>query len=163
MIVSRDQRSVHLQWQQLEEHGVSGVFEYYPYVLGSEGFSEGRQYWEVQGSLGGCWAVGIWQEDDMRPICTQPEWNALALVYDEGHYKAGTKEETPLHLQGSPQHLGIYLNTEGREVSFFDAQSRAQIFHFLLTSMMHKPKFPSFAVLSKGAELTLCVLKTRTL
>ncbi|XP_029440019.1 butyrophilin subfamily 1 member A1-like isoform X2 [Rhinatrema bivittatum] len=109
-------------------------FDSYLCVLGSEGFTWGRHYWEVEVGGGRLWQLGVCRESVRRKgwITRSPEegyW-AMGLWYGGG-YRALTSPETPLPLSESPPRaVGIFLDYEAGEVSFYDAENKSHLFTF---------------------------------
>ncbi|XP_031652333.1 zinc finger protein RFP-like [Oncorhynchus kisutch] len=101
-------------------------------VLAKEGFSSGRFYYEVQvkGKTG--WNVGVAKESINRKIGgLYPEqgfWTVwLSFQVD---YEACTDPHTPLSLKSKPEKLGVFVDYEEGQVSFYDVDTRSHIFSF---------------------------------
>ncbi|XP_074872925.1 E3 ubiquitin-protein ligase TRIM39-like [Carettochelys insculpta] len=101
-------------------------------VLGREGFTSGRHYWEVEVEDGGAWAVGVARESVRRKgrVSVNPEEGIWAMGQCGSQYLALTSPKIPLSLAGRPRTLGVYLDCEGGRVAFFDADNEAPIFTF---------------------------------
>ncbi|XP_025047821.1 butyrophilin subfamily 1 member A1-like [Alligator sinensis] len=85
-------------------------FDTWRCVLGREGFTSGRHWWEVEVEVGerGWWAVCSW-----------------------GQYEALTAPcRTRLSLRQVPSRMGVYLDCTLGRVSFLDADTKALIFTF---------------------------------
>ncbi|KAL1006649.1 hypothetical protein UPYG_G00074920 [Umbra pygmaea] len=101
-------------------------------VLAKEGFSSGRFYYEVQvkGKTG--WNVGVAKESIKR--------NGQALYPKDGvwtiwlsfqtDYEACTYPHTSLSLKSKPETLGVFVDYEGGQVSFYDVDTKCHIFSF---------------------------------
>ncbi|XP_078496925.1 E3 ubiquitin-protein ligase TRIM39-like [Lissotriton helveticus] len=91
-------------------------FTYYHCVLGREGFTSGRHYWEVQLlQEGGGWHAGVAAESVNRKgfFTRSPEAGVWAVLVRNGQYKALTTPETSLSPCKKPQKLGVFLDYEG--------------------------------------------------
>uniref|UniRef100_A0A8C8GJD4 E3 ubiquitin-protein ligase TRIM39-like n=1 Tax=Oncorhynchus tshawytscha TaxID=74940 RepID=A0A8C8GJD4_ONCTS len=101
-------------------------------VLAKEGFSSGKFYYEVQvkGKTG--WNVGVAKESINRKIenryTEQGFWTVwLSFQVD---YEACTDPHTPLSLKSKPEKLGVFVDYEEGQVSFYDVDTRSHIFSF---------------------------------
>ncbi|XP_078497884.1 E3 ubiquitin-protein ligase TRIM39-like [Lissotriton helveticus] len=131
-------------------------FTSYPCVLGSEGFTSGRHYWEVQLlQEGGAWEVGVAAEsvNRKRDITWSPEGGVWAVWGWKGQYKALTSPQTPLTPREKPLKLGVYLDYEGGRLSLYNADSMELLYSFPQAPFTQR-LFPYF-LLCGGAELRL--------
>ncbi|XP_069077192.1 E3 ubiquitin-protein ligase TRIM39-like isoform X2 [Pleurodeles waltl] len=124
-------------------------------VLGSEGFTSGRHYWEVQllqGEEG--WAVGVAAESVERKggIIWSPEGGVWAVRRWNDQYSALTSPETRLSPREKPLKLGVYLDYEGGRLSMYNADSMELLYTFPQARFTRR-LFPIFYVW--GAELRL--------
>ncbi|XP_078541617.1 E3 ubiquitin-protein ligase TRIM39-like [Lissotriton helveticus] len=131
-------------------------------VLGSEGFTSGRHYWEVQPLQEGWgWTVGVAAESVERKeeITWSPEggvWAVERRVYDDnddGQYSALTSPPTLLSPREEPLKLGVYLDYEGGRLSLYNGDSMELLYTFPRAPFTHR-LFPIFR-LYWGAELRL--------
>ncbi|XP_044840187.1 butyrophilin subfamily 1 member A1-like [Mauremys mutica] len=107
-------------------------FDYYPCVLGAEGFTGGRRYWEVEVGDKTGWDLGV-----CRGSVSRKEWVTLtpgngfwAVWLRDGGYEAGTSPPTPLPVSVQPSRVGIFLDYEAGEVSFYNVTDRSHLFTF---------------------------------
>ncbi|XP_078497900.1 E3 ubiquitin-protein ligase TRIM39-like [Lissotriton helveticus] len=131
-------------------------FTYYYCVLGSEGFTSGRHYWEVQPlQKGGGWHVGVAAESVNRNgrFTWSPEQGVWAIGGCHGHCKALTYPETPLSPREKPLKLGVYLDYEGGRLSLYNADSMELLYTFPQAPFTQR-LFPYFW-LCPGGELRL--------
>ncbi|XP_078499428.1 E3 ubiquitin-protein ligase TRIM11-like [Lissotriton helveticus] len=131
-------------------------FTYYPCVLGSEGFTSGRYYWEVQLlQEGRARHVGVAAESVNRKgeIPWSPEGGVWAVLWCDGQYKALTRPRTPLAPREKPLMLGVYLDYEGGRLSLYNADSMELLYSFLQAPFTQR-LFPYFGVWG-GVELRL--------
>ncbi|XP_029441875.1 E3 ubiquitin-protein ligase TRIM39-like, partial [Rhinatrema bivittatum] len=108
-------------------------FDSYPCVLGREDFTSGRHYWEVGVGEGGYCALGVCRDSVRRKgeISPSPEegyWG-VRLWYG-GKCWALTSPRTELPLSESPRAVGILLDYEAGEVSFYNAENKSHLYTF---------------------------------
>ncbi|XP_024075589.2 E3 ubiquitin-protein ligase TRIM7-like [Terrapene carolina triunguis] len=133
-------------------------------VLGCEGFTSGRCYWELEVGEGGGWAVGVARESVKRkgPVKYSPEEGICAVALRRGEYWALTSpEEIPLSLSWVPQRIRVSLDYEGGQVAFFDADHKSLIFRYLRASFTGERVLPFFWVVGKVSWLRLAPSEVR--
>ncbi|XP_044840089.1 erythroid membrane-associated protein-like [Mauremys mutica] len=107
-------------------------FDYCPCVLGTEGFAGGRHYWEVEVGDKTGWDMGVCRESVRRKgeVRPTPGNGFLALWLWDGEYEAFTSPATPLPVRVRPSRVGIFLDYEAGEVSFYNVTDRSHLFTF---------------------------------
>ncbi|KAJ1134261.1 hypothetical protein NDU88_000715 [Pleurodeles waltl] len=108
-------------------------FTSYCCVLGSEGFTSGRHYWEVQLlQEGDGWNVGVAAEsvNKKERFSWSPEGGIWAVEGWDGDYNALTSPWTPLTPREKPLKLGVYLDYEGGQLSLYNADSMELLYTF---------------------------------
>ncbi|XP_039358138.1 E3 ubiquitin-protein ligase TRIM7-like isoform X2 [Mauremys reevesii] len=133
-------------------------------VLGCEGFTSGRCYWELEVGKEGGWAVGVAKESVKRkePVKYSPEGGICAVALRRGEYCALTSpEEIPLSLSWVPQRIQVSLDYEEGQVAFFDADHKSLIFRYLMASFTEERVFPFFWVVGKMSWLRLAPSEMR--
>ncbi|XP_032567581.1 butyrophilin subfamily 2 member A2-like [Chiroxiphia lanceolata] len=102
-------------------------------VLGCEGFTSGRHYWEVEVvEDAGRWAVGIFREDVRRKgyIELKPE-KGIWAVGKQAVMKAFTSPSpTELFIIKAPRRIRVFLDYEMGQVAFFSVDEGIPIFTF---------------------------------
>ncbi|XP_065274425.1 butyrophilin subfamily 1 member A1-like isoform X2 [Emys orbicularis] len=153
LVVSENGRSV--KWRGLQQDVTDNPkrFDSETCVLGLEGFTSGRHYWEVDIGGGRTWAVGVAKESVRRKgwISFSPEERIWAMDQCGSHYRACTCPDILLPLTWSPGKIGVYLDYEQGLVSFYQPGTEAPIFTF--TSSFTGQLHPFFWVYS---PITLC-------
>ncbi|XP_014006527.2 E3 ubiquitin-protein ligase TRIM39-like [Salmo salar] len=107
-------------------------FECYLSVLGKEGFSSGRFHFEVQVRGKIEWQVGVARESIIRkgPTAVSPEGGLWALYMNRNKYVAKDTPPIPLFLSQKPQKVGVFVDYEEGQISFYDVENRSHIYSF---------------------------------
>ncbi|XP_053902736.1 butyrophilin subfamily 1 member A1-like [Malaclemys terrapin pileata] len=107
-------------------------FDYCVCVLGAEGFAGGRRYWEVEVGDKTRWTLGVCRESVSRKgnVTFTPEDGYWVVWLRDGEYKALTSSPTPLPVSVRPSRVGIFLDYEAGEVSFYNVTDRSRLFTF---------------------------------
>ncbi|XP_032097949.1 E3 ubiquitin-protein ligase TRIM58 isoform X2 [Sapajus apella] len=108
-------------------------FDTWPCVLGLQTFSSGRHYWEVQVGEGAEWGLGVCQDTLVRKGETtpSPENGVWALWLLKGNeYMVLASPSVPLLRLESPRCVGIFLDYEAGEVSFYNVTNGSYIYTF---------------------------------
>ncbi|XP_065421071.1 butyrophilin subfamily 1 member A1-like isoform X2 [Chrysemys picta bellii] len=102
------------------------------YVLGAEGFVGGRRYWEVEVGDKTEWDLGVCRESVSRKgkVRPTPRNGYWAVGLKGGEYEAFTSPLTPLPVSVRPSRVGIFLDYEAGEVSFYNVTDRSHLFTF---------------------------------
>ncbi|XP_052415779.1 E3 ubiquitin-protein ligase TRIM39 isoform X3 [Carassius gibelio] len=116
-------------------------------VLGKEGFSSGRFYFEVQVKGKTEWDLGVAREYINRKgqISLRPSdgyWTVWLRNGDE--YKACAGPRVSLSLRVKPQRVGVFVDYEEGLVSFYDVKSNSHIYSFTAQSFTEK-LYPYFS------------------
>ncbi|XP_078422767.1 zinc-binding protein A33-like [Cetorhinus maximus] len=110
-------------------------------VLGSQGFTSGRHYWEVEVDQGAKWTLGVVKESVHRKeLKDLTIWNGYWVISPQtsnwlqwflGFFAQGeraSQQVTHLTLQVNPKKVGIYLDYEGGQVSFYNAENMSHLY-----------------------------------
>ncbi|XP_067321620.1 zinc finger protein RFP-like [Anolis sagrei] len=151
LILSEDHRRVtcRVKWQDLPNNPER--FNHHLFVLGQEGFTGGRHFWEVLVKNGGKWLVGVARKSVQRKgfIPCGPETGTWQVG------KAGGRIVPPsLTRRKEPERVRVTLNYEGGRVAFYDADSAAPILEYPPASFSGETLLPYFFVNGK-AQLEL--------
>ncbi|XP_078542619.1 zinc finger protein RFP-like isoform X2 [Lissotriton helveticus] len=152
-------RGRRVKWAEREKPPTDSTkrFTSHPCVLGSEGFTSGRHYWEAKLLLqeGGEWAVGVASEsvDRKGGITGSPEGGIWAIGMEKsGQYWALNSPQTRLYPSRMPKKLGVYLDYEGGLLSLFNANSMEYLYTYPQAPFTDR-LFPFFCL--SEAELRL--------
>ncbi|XP_071434494.1 butyrophilin subfamily 1 member A1-like isoform X2 [Pithys albifrons albifrons] len=114
-------------------------------VLGCDGFTSGRYYWEVEVVDAGGWIVGVSREDVKRKgdIEFKPEEGTWAVGNWAGHFQALTSpSRTLLPEIQTPKRIRVSLDYEEGRVAFFSVDEEIPIFTFPLASFEGRKVHP---------------------
>ncbi|XP_065138904.1 zinc-binding protein A33-like [Paramisgurnus dabryanus] len=116
-------------------------FDYSVNVIGKQGFSSGRFYYEVQVKENTAWTLGVARESVNRKEMTRLTpvngfWTVTLRNVNE--YKACADPDVSLCLCVSPQKVGVFVDYEEGLVSFYDVESRSHIYSFTGQSFNEK-------------------------
>ncbi|KAF1380781.1 hypothetical protein PFLUV_G00167540 [Perca fluviatilis] len=105
------------------------------FVLGLECLSSGRHYWEVDVGRKMAWTLGVASASARRKgeIKLSPEGGYWCLWLKGGEVKALASSRLPLLLPSPPTKVGIFLDFEGGQVSFYDVKARLHLYTFVDT------------------------------
>ncbi|XP_049338867.1 E3 ubiquitin-protein ligase TRIM39 isoform X1 [Astyanax mexicanus] len=122
-------------------------FTYYCDVLGKEGFSSGRFYYEVQVRGKTMWTLGVAREsiDRKGENKLSPKngyWTVILRNEDE--YEACTGPTVHLFLKEKPQKVGVFVDYKEGLVSFYDVEARSHIYSYTDQSFTEK-LYPYFS------------------
>lgn len=133
-------------------------FMMYYNVLGSEGFSSGKHSWEVEVGDHPRWTLGVAQEsvDRKGEIFITPAYGIWPLHQRNGEFKEAGGET--LILKRRPQRIGVQLDYDKGELSFYDSKDMTHIYTF--KHKFTERIFPFFSVGAAGdaktSELHIC-------
>ncbi|XP_030598464.1 E3 ubiquitin-protein ligase TRIM21-like [Archocentrus centrarchus] len=116
-------------------------FSYCVCVLGTQSFSSGRFYFEVQVKGKTKWTLGVATETINRKgkITVSPQDGFWTVWLRNGNeYKALAGPSVRLSLQSAPEKVGVFVDYEEGLVSFYDVDAAALIYSFTGCSFTHK-------------------------
>ncbi|XP_077778355.1 E3 ubiquitin-protein ligase TRIM7-like isoform X3 [Podarcis muralis] len=153
LLLSEDHKSVRRGGERQVLPDRPERFNNYYYVLGREGFTAGRHFWEVTVGSDEGWAVGVAKSSVQRKqvITAGPEEGVWDLGKWGGAYRAACLgSRTVLPLSCEPRRIRVTLNCEGRRMAFYDADRAARLCTFSAASFSGETLQPLFSVFSKG-------------
>ncbi|XP_057608878.1 tripartite motif-containing protein 60-like [Chionomys nivalis] len=140
-------------------------FSGYPVVLGSEGYSSGRQYWEVDVENKHQWLLGICQEPFPRrrgrsfrnqQFSVHDKLRGVGLL-DGKTYLALGRKIIYLLPKVNPNRIGIFLDSEIHEVSFYNLHDKSLLYRF--RDCPSGALWPYFYTGEDGRPLKICTPK----
>ncbi|XP_049339013.1 E3 ubiquitin-protein ligase TRIM39-like isoform X2 [Astyanax mexicanus] len=116
-------------------------FTRYIMILGKEGFSSGRFYYEVLVRGKTAWELGVARESinrkgEIRLDTKNGFWTVF--LSNGNDYYAGADTPVSLSLKEKPQKVGVFVDYEEGLVSFYDVEARSHIFSFTGQSFTEK-------------------------
>ncbi|XP_078391981.1 zinc-binding protein A33-like [Cetorhinus maximus] len=163
LVVSEDRTSVRLGDKRLELPDTPERFDPCACVLGSEGFTSGRHYWEVEVANKTWWGLGVARKsvDRKGRFHPRPEAGYWTLWLDsKSNYVAGTSpSRTHIATNVNPRKIGMYLDYEGGQLSFYNADNMSHLhtFSHTFTETLLPFFFPGLKDnRENSAPLTIC-------
>ncbi|XP_062978504.1 E3 ubiquitin-protein ligase TRIM7-like [Elgaria multicarinata webbii] len=153
LILSEDHKSVTLGDEEQDLPDKPERFNIHSYVLGHQGFTADRHFWEVRVGSVGEWAVGITRKSVRRKglIGFSPKEGIWAVSYSGGVYWAYNPPDYPrLSLSGELKRIRVSLNCAGGRVSFYDADRGTLLYAFSGASFAGETLLPFFHVWGDG-------------
>uniref|UniRef100_UPI00398ED33C zinc-binding protein A33-like n=1 Tax=Pristiophorus japonicus TaxID=55135 RepID=UPI00398ED33C len=165
LLVSEDLTRVRLTDSVQQQLHTAERFSPCVNILAAQGYVSGRHYWEVEVGDKTAWDLGVAKESVQKRgrITLSPVDGFWALWLRDGNqYKALDWPAVPLPLAVKPRKVGVYLDFEGGQVSFYDADNLSHLYTFKDT--FPERVFPYFSpylssCTGNAEGLTLCTLK----
>ncbi|KAF7234897.1 E3 ubiquitin-protein ligase TRIM21 [Varanus komodoensis] len=160
--IANDKKSLTSQVEVLQVLPSSHRFDAVVAVLGSEGFSSGKHYWEVDISSSEEWDLGVARESIQRKgqLSLSPKEGFWVLGLSGKDYWAKTGPWTRLTVQRKPKNIGIYLSFPEKRVAFFNVTDRSVMFEFK-DCAFSETIYPFFKNTKKGSTMRICSTKEK--
>ncbi|XP_040917790.1 E3 ubiquitin-protein ligase TRIM21 isoform X2 [Toxotes jaculatrix] len=158
LILSEDRKQVKrgekLQFYRNSSHR----FDVWSCVSAKEGYGSGRHYWEVFVGENKDWKLGVVSESAQRKglFDMSPSNGYYAIWWSGSQLRALTAP--PLTKVKSPQKLrqvGVFLDVEEGQVSFYNVKSGSEIYSFTGSSEFTEKMFPLLGTGDKEVPLIL--------
>nr|XP_014345222.1 PREDICTED: zinc-binding protein A33-like [Latimeria chalumnae] len=143
LTVSEDGTSVQWSKKQQDVPNNPERFIWHCAALGSKGFTSGRHYWEVEVGDQSCWSLGVVRRSVERKtrISTSPV-NGFYCLKKVLEYWAFYFQWTHLPLTVRARKIGVYLDYEGGQVSFYNTENMSHIYTY--TDTFTEKMYPFF-------------------
>ncbi|XP_078271854.1 zinc-binding protein A33-like [Rhinoraja longicauda] len=155
--VSEDRKRV--RWTRTERSlpDTGKRFTHWWCVLGSEGFTSGRHYWEVEVAGSEGWSLGVAAESVERkgPVTLTPETGVWSIWRRDDEFDAFTSPPSRLPASPIPGRVGVYLSYESGTVSFYDADTKSHLHTFTGNKFTEK-LYPFLWTWDKDQWLRIC-------
>ncbi len=103
-------------------------------ALSCEGLSSGRHYWEVQVGEKDDWYLGVARASVNRKgqisVSTAHGYWALAMKKGQ-EYRVSSSPPLLLSIEPKLKRVGVYVDYEEGQVSFYDVQNKSHIYTFM--------------------------------
>ncbi|XP_043384158.1 butyrophilin subfamily 1 member A1 [Chelonia mydas] len=146
LILSEDQKSVYHGDIRQNLPNYPERFDYSAIVLGSERFTAGKHYWEVEVKDKTNWDLGVCLEnvDRKKKIIASPTKGYWVIVQRAGYtYKALTEDRISITVKVKPKQIGIFLDCGEGKVSFYNVTDGSQMYTF--NAKFTRPVRPFFS------------------
>ncbi|XP_072892844.1 zinc-binding protein A33-like [Hemitrygon akajei] len=128
-------------------------------VLGSEAFTSGRHYWEVEVEVTGnrWWYLGVAAESVERKggVTVSPETGFWRIARVDDVMWVFTSPVSRLPAGPIPGRVGVYLSYESGTVSFYNAETKSHLHTFTGNKFTEK-LYPFFWTGNKNQWLRIC-------
>ncbi|XP_059814000.1 zinc-binding protein A33-like [Hypanus sabinus] len=169
--VSEDRKSVRRTRTRWNLPDTGKRFTYWECVLGSEGFTSGRHYWEVEVTGIRSWWLGVAAEsvERKRRAILRPEtgfwiigrvgdvlhrdYDVLYRYYDV--FRGLPSPWSRLAAGPIPGRMGVYLSYESATVSFYNAETKSHLHTFTGNKFTGK-LYPVFRTGDENQWLRIC-------
>lgn len=146
LIISEDGKQVHCSDRYQLVPDTAERFDRVVCVLGRQGISSGCHYWEVVVGEKTDWDIGIASRSINRKgkITANPANGFWFLsLRDKHEYVFRTEPSMPIIVQTKPQCVGVYVDYEKGQLSFYNADTKSLIFTF--TDSFSDTLYPFFS------------------
>ncbi|XP_049727062.1 putative butyrophilin subfamily 2 member A3 [Elephas maximus indicus] len=129
-----------------------------PCVLGQERFTRGKHYWEVKVGNRKAWTLGVCLEslDRKGSIAMSPRHGLWAMEFCREELRALAIPRIHLHPSQPLQRVGIFLDYEAGNISFYNGADGSHVYTFSGVSFSG-PLRPFFCLwLHDRSPLTIC-------
>ncbi|XP_044527963.1 E3 ubiquitin-protein ligase TRIM11-like [Gracilinanus agilis] len=156
LVLSEDRRSVRRGDIRQALPDSQERFDPGPCVLGREGFTSGRHYWEVEVGERVNWALGVCKENANRKETGElSAGNGFWILVFFGNYYY-SPDRTFIPLREAPRRVGIFLDHEAGHISFYSVTDGSLLFMFSQVAFSGTLR-PLFSPLScSPVPMTIC-------
>ncbi|TRY66285.1 hypothetical protein DNTS_023458, partial [Danionella cerebrum] len=155
LLISSDERQMRCGFQRRDVPNTPQLFDSWWCAVGTEGFSCGRQFWMVElGEMD--WRIGVAKESALRKgfKSLNTETGYLSLRLERGsELKALTVPFTALPATLIPLKVGVYLDFDQGQLSFYDTEKRSHIYTY--NESFEEKLFPLFGTVEIVRNLVI--------
>ncbi|XP_057553908.1 probable E3 ubiquitin-protein ligase TRIML2 [Hippopotamus amphibius kiboko] len=160
LVLSEDLRSVRLRSVQQDVPGHPERFDFSATVLGVESFTSGRHYWEVDVGKATQWQLGIFRSSASQNA-SRDKVLLTGSMMGAGYTFWAFPPLKRVSLRGQIHRVGVFLDCEYGQISFYDVTERSLIcnFSYLAFQGALRPVF-SLCISSGGMNsdsLSICL------
>ncbi|XP_059825217.1 E3 ubiquitin-protein ligase TRIM39-like [Hypanus sabinus] len=130
--LSEDRKSVRRTGIRRDLPDTGKRFTNWACVVGSEGFTSGRHYWEVEVTGNRNWCLGVAAESVERKggLTPSPETGFWIIGRFNDEMKVLSSPVSRLPADPIPGRVGVYLSYESGTVSFYNAETKSHLHTF---------------------------------
>ncbi|XP_071356355.1 E3 ubiquitin-protein ligase TRIM39 [Trachinotus anak] len=140
LVLSNDEKQVRCtdEWRNLPDNPER--FSMRGNVLGRQGYSSGRFYFEVHVNEKNQWGLGVARQSVNRKtdMPMSPQNGYWQLCLKDNEYKVSGDPPVSLSLKSKPKNVGVFVDHEEGLVSFYDTDDIALIYSFTGCSFTEK-------------------------
>lgn len=155
LLISEDERRMRCGFERSDVPNYHQRFDGWWCAVGTEGFCSGRQYWQVDvGEMD--WRIGVAKESALRKgfKSLNTDTGYLTLRLERGtELKALTVPFTSLPATLIPRKVGVYLDFDQSQLSFYDVENRSHIYTYNETP--GEKLFPLFGTVEIVKDLVI--------
>lgn len=132
LLISSDEKHMRCGLERRDVTMGQGCFDSWWCAVGREGYTTGRHYWEVEVGERD-WRLGVAKASAVRQgfRSLNTDTGYLTIRLERGtDLKALTVPTTPLPQNLAPKKVGIYLDYEQGQLSFYDVEKRSHLFTY---------------------------------
>nr|XP_060615946.1 butyrophilin subfamily 3 member A1-like [Anolis sagrei ordinatus] len=147
LILSEDRKSVGFGNKREDLPDNPERFSDRTFVLGCEGFTRGRHFWEVAVGTEGTWSMGVARRSVRRKGIVNIRSSEGIWTVDKrkGIYPVTSHlSSSPLSLSEKTKKVRVYLNCAANRMAFYDADTGDQIQVFSDVSFIGETVLPFF-------------------
>ncbi|XP_053347491.1 E3 ubiquitin-protein ligase TRIM7 [Clarias gariepinus] len=133
-------------------------FDVWSCITAKEGYDTGRHYWEVSVGDNKDWKVGVVRDSAQRKglFDMSPSNGYYVLWWSTNHLQALTGPPlVKVKMNGRLRYLGVYLDCEEGQVTFYNAKTGSEIYSFTAEGAFSEKMFPLFGTSDKEIPLML--------
>ncbi|XP_048376140.1 butyrophilin subfamily 1 member A1-like isoform X2 [Stegostoma tigrinum] len=126
-------------------------------ALGSQGFTSGRHYWEVEVVGNQHWRLGVALESVERKgwIIPIPENGFWIIEQIMDQFSISSSPQFPLPVDQIPRKVGVYLSYESGTISFYNVDTKSHLHTFTGNKFTEK-LYPFFWTRDPNKCLRIC-------
>ncbi|XP_072331727.1 butyrophilin subfamily 1 member A1-like [Scyliorhinus torazame] len=155
--VSKDLKNVRLTRTERRVDENDERFTVWESVLGSEGFTSGAHYWEVEVEGNRHWTLGVATESVERKTDTEliPGKGFWTIGRAKDKFQANSDNKSDICVHEIPRKIGVYLSCDSSIVSFYSADTKSYVYTFTGCEFTEK-LYPFFSTTHCDKWLRIC-------
>lgn len=141
IILSEDRKQVWCGGKERNVPDNEGRFSLRVSVLGEQGISKGKFYFEVRVTGKTDWDIGVAKESvERKGLITLSPQNGYWILWHRNGDEYYVSDALPVQLdvKVKPQTVGVFVDYEKGLVSFYDVDARSHIYSYTRQTFMEK-------------------------